>query len=99
MTPKSSLKKSVATNATKVADTPKTGLVLTMRNYKMMLAGFAVIVVGFVLMSGGKSPSPDVFNGDVLYGFRRITLATIVVLLGFFFEFYAIMSRPKPKTI
>ncbi|MDR3329528.1 MAG: DUF3098 domain-containing protein [Prevotellaceae bacterium] len=65
-------------------------------NYKLMLVGFAIIVVGFVLMSGGKSPNPGEFNGAEIYSFRRITLAPLVVVLGFVFEIYAIMKRPKP---
>ncbi|GHT16456.1 hypothetical protein AGMMS4956_18980 [Bacteroidia bacterium] len=74
-----------------------TGFALNFRNYKLMLIGFAIIVIGFVLMSGGKSAEPDVFNGEALYGFRRTTLATVVVLLGFVFEMYAIMTRPKKQ--
>ncbi|MDR0711382.1 MAG: DUF3098 domain-containing protein [Prevotellaceae bacterium] len=65
-----------------------------MQNYKLMLVGFAIIVVGFMLMSGGKSPDPKVFNAEELYSFRRITLAPIVVMFGFAFEIYAIMKRP-----
>jgi hypothetical protein len=74
------------------------GFALGLQNYKLMLAGFAIIVVGFVLMSGGKSPDPQVFNAEELYSFRRITLAPIVVILGFAFEIYAIMKRPA-KTV
>jgi len=65
-------------------------------NYKLMLIGFAVIVLGFVLMVGGASPSPDEFNYG-MFSFRRITLAPILVLAGFAFEVYAIMYRPKKK--
>ncbi|MDR3188618.1 MAG: DUF3098 domain-containing protein [Prevotellaceae bacterium] len=74
------------------------GLALRLQNYKLMLIGFAIIVVGFALMSGGKSPDPSVFNADELYSFRRITLAPIVVIFGFAFEIYAIMKRPKAKS-
>ncbi len=65
------------------------------QNYKLMLIGFGIIVLGFILMSGGKSADPTVFNGEELYSFRRITLAPIVVVFGFAFEIYAIMKRPK----
>jgi hypothetical protein len=71
------------------------GFALGPHNYKLMLAGFAIIVIGFALMSGGKSPDPNVFNAEALYSFRRITLAPIVVIFGFAFEIYAIMKRPK----
>ena len=63
-------------------------------NYRLMAIGFAIIVLGFILMLGGKSDSPDVFNEGV-FSFRRVTLAPMVVLAGFVFEIYAIMKRPK----
>ena len=59
-----------------------------------MLIGFAVIVLGFILMSGGGSDDPNVFNED-MFSFRRITLAPLLVLGGFAFEIYAIMKKPK----
>ncbi len=63
-------------------------------NYRLMAIGFAIIVIGFILMIGGKADSPDVFSEDI-FSFRRITLAPMVVLAGFIFEIYAIMKRPK----
>lgn len=69
---------------------------LTTYNYKLMLMGFAVIVLGFVLMTGGGSDDPEVFNTD-MFSFRRITLAPILVLGGFAFEIYAIMARKKEE--
>lgn len=73
----------------------KDGFALTMENYKLMLIGFAVIVVGFILMTGGGTTDPNVFNADEIFSFRRVTLAPIVVVAGFIFEIYAIMKRPK----
>ena len=67
-------------------------MALGVRNYKLMLVGFVVIVLGFLLMVGGGSDDPAVFNYD-MFNFRRITLAPIVVLGGFAFEIYAIMTR------
>jgi hypothetical protein len=64
-------------------------------NYMWMIGGVALIFIGFMLMSGGKSPDPHAFNYDEIYSFRRITLAPIVVLLGFAVEVYAIMKKPK----
>ncbi|MDR0509879.1 MAG: DUF3098 domain-containing protein [Rikenellaceae bacterium] len=63
-------------------------------NYKLMLVGFAVIVLGFVLMIGGGSKSPDEFN-EAMFSFRRITLAPILVIGGFVFEIYAIMKKSR----
>jgi len=72
----------------------KSNFALGKENYKLLAIGFAIIVIGFLLMIGGKSDSPDVFNEEI-FSFRRITLAPMVVLAGFIFEIYAIMKRPK----
>lgn len=63
-------------------------------NYMWMLGGVALILIGFMLMSGGKSPNPHEFHYEEIYSFRRITLAPIVILLGFAIEVYAIMKKP-----
>ena len=62
-------------------------------NYTWMLIGAACIVIGMLLMSGGKSPNPDVFNANEVYSFRRITLAPIVIIIGFVIEIYAIFKN------
>lgn len=67
-------------------------------NYMWMIGGVVLILIGFVLMAGGKSPDPHKFNYDEIYSFRRITLAPIVILLGFVVEVYAIMKKPKEST-
>ncbi len=64
-------------------------------NYMWMIGGVALILIGFMLMSGGKSANPHEFHYDEIYSFRRITLAPIVVLLGFVTEVFAIMKKPK----
>lgn len=69
-------------------------LVFTKENYKLLIIGAVIILVGFLLMVGGKAESPDQFNPEV-FSFRRITLAPLVVLFGFAFEIYAIMKKPK----
>ncbi len=71
-----------------------TGFALGKENYKLMAIGFAIIVIGFILMAGGGSDDPNVFNHDI-FSFRRITLAPIILLFGFAFEIYAIMKKPK----
>jgi hypothetical protein len=65
------------------------------QNMILMFVGVLIICLGFILMSGGKSPDPHKFNYDEIYSFRRITLAPIVVLIGFVIEGVAIMWRPK----
>lgn len=64
-------------------------------NYIIMLAGIVVILIGFALMGGGGTNDPNVFPKEELYSFRRITLAPIVVMLGFGIEIFAILKRPK----
>ncbi len=66
-------------------------------NYMWMIGGVALIFIGFMLMSGGKSPNPHEFNYSEIYSVRRITIAPIVVLLGFIVEVYAIMKKPKEQ--
>jgi len=63
-------------------------------NLKLMGIGVLIIVFGFILMTGGKSPDPNIFNWEI-FSFRRVTLSTIVVMCGFIFEVYAIMKIPK----
>ena len=65
---------------------------LTRRNYILLAAGFAVIVLGFVLMAGGGSDSPDEID-YAMFSWRRITLAPILVIGGFVVEIYAILKR------
>jgi hypothetical protein len=67
---------------------------LSRKNYILMLAGLGIIIIGFVLMTGGGSDDPEVFNYD-MFSWRRTTLAPIVVVAGFVFEVFAIMHRPK----
>ncbi|MES2881299.1 MAG: DUF3098 domain-containing protein [Bacteroidota bacterium] len=64
-------------------------------NYNLMLLGAAVMIIGFLLMAGGRSEDPNVFNADEVYGFRRITIAPIVILAGLVIEIVAIFRKPK----
>jgi len=63
-------------------------------NYKFLLFGIAVIALGFILMSGGGSDDPNVFNEEI-FNFRRIRLAPTTVLIGFGITIYAILKNPK----
>lgn len=64
------------------------------KNYQMMLIGIAVIALGFILMSGGGSDDPNVFNPEI-YSWRRIRLAPTLVIIGLGIEIYAILVNPK----
>lgn len=65
---------------------------LTIRNYVLIIAGFVVILIGMVLMTGGGSDDPNVFNYD-MFSWRRITLAPILIVGGFAFEIYALLKK------
>jgi len=69
---------------------------LQRENYILLIIGFIIIMTGFLLMLGGKSDDPNVFN-EKIFSFRRITLAPIIVLFGFVFEIWAIMKKPKEE--
>lgn len=75
-------------------ETPNTNpdMALGMKNYVLMLIGVGVIILGFLLLSGGGSDDPAVFNYDI-FSVRRIVIAPLVLLLGFAFEFYAILKK------
>ena len=63
-------------------------------NYMWMIGGVVLIFIGFLLMVGGKSPDPHEFHYNEIYSARRITIAPIIILLGFAAEIYAIMKKP-----
>ena len=63
-------------------------------NYKILLIGIGVIILGFILMSGGGSDNPKVFS-EAIFNFRRIRLAPTTVLVGFGITIYAILKNPK----
>ena len=66
------------------------------KNYLWMFIGLILISLGFILMSGGGSDDPNVFNPEI-YNFRRIRLAPTLVLVGLAIEVYAILLNPNPK--
>ena len=68
-------------------------LVFGKNNFKFILAGVALIGLGLVLMSGGSMPSPDVWDESLIYSFRRITLAPILIILGLVVNVYAIFVK------
>jgi fumarate reductase subunit D len=80
--------------ATKNENKEKLNFALGRENYKLLAIGFVIIIIGFLLMLGGKSKNPNEFSNNI-FSFRRITLAPIVVLAGFIFEIWAIMKKPK----
>ena len=72
----------------------KKEFIFSKKNYRLMIIGLGVIVLGFILMIGGGSKDPDVFNPDI-FNFRRIRLAPALVLIGFGIEIFAILLSFK----
>ena len=65
----------------------------TRTNYRLMLIGLGILVVGYTLMSGGGSGDPNVFNAEEIFSARRITVAPIVCVVGYLFVAYAILKK------
>jgi hypothetical protein len=75
---------------------PKREFIFQKRNYLFMFIGLACMALGFILMGGGGSDDPNVFNPEI-YNFRRIRVAPTLVLLGLGIEVYAILLNPHKK--
>lgn len=65
-------------------------------NYKILIIGIVLIALGFILMSGGGSDDPNVFNEEI-FNFRRIRLAPTIVLAGFGVVIYSIFKKDTKK--
>jgi len=64
------------------------------KNYKLLFISIIILLIGFFLMSGGGSNDPTKFNTEI-YNFRRIRLAPTLVIIGFLFSIFSILSRNK----
>ncbi|HEY0299438.1 MAG TPA: DUF3098 domain-containing protein [Arachidicoccus sp.] len=73
------------------------GLTFSKDNFKWMFIGAIVIALGMVLLSGGENKDPNVFDQNLVYSFRRITIAPIVILIGFGIEIFAILKKSSGK--
>ena len=80
-----------------MSENQKNELAFGKENYRMFIIAVVVVIVGYLLMVGGGSEDPNVFNKDELFSFRRITLAPIVVLIGLGVGIYAIVKKPKDQ--
>lgn len=72
----------------------KNNFLFNKTNYIILLAGIFIIALGFILMAGGKSYDPNIFNEEV-FSFRRIRLAPTVIFIGFGVCVYSIFYTPK----
>jgi hypothetical protein len=73
------------------------GFPFTRENYKWMIIGSVITIIGFFLMSGGGTDDPTQFAGDTLFSPLRLTIAPIVILGGMGVVLYSIVKRPKPE--
>jgi len=64
-------------------------------SYRLLIIGIIAILLGFILMVGGASNDPNVFDKEALFSHVRITLAPFLVLSGYVVVIYAIMKKPK----
>ncbi len=71
----------------------KSKMVLGRKNYNFIILGCLVVLLGFILMSGGGSEDPNVFNEEELFSFRRITLAPFLVISGYGLVLFGIMKK------
>ena len=72
----------------------KKNFLFNKNRYRILIVSLLVIGIGFILMSGGASDDPNVFN-DEIYNFRRIRLAPLIVIIGFTLCIFTILKKPK----
>lgn len=75
----------------------KNGFVFGKQNYSILIVGVVLVVLGYILMIGGGSDDPNQFHADEIFSTRRITVAPIVILLGFIVVLFAIMKKSKTE--
>ena len=77
------------------SNTPKQVSFLFHReNYIILFVGIAILIIGYLLMSGGQQ-QPNEYKTEEIYSFRRITLAPIVVIVGYLVVLYSLLKKPK----
>lgn len=70
------------------------GFAIPKKNVLYIIAGFAIMLLGYALMAGGGSDDPNVFNEE-MFSFRRVVLAPVVIIIGMIVEIWAIMYVKK----
>jgi len=67
------------------------------KNLLYVIIGMALMIIGYILMTGGGTTDPNIFPEKEMFSFRRIVLAPVLILFGFGVEIFAIMHTPKQK--
>lgn len=83
-------------NNSKYIDTKKDQMPIGKNGLKLMLIGIAIMLLGFILLSGGGVSDPQVFNYD-MFNFRRMVLAPIVLVAGIVVIVVSIIRKPKDE--
>lgn len=76
-------------------ETRKPGFAFGKENYRILIIGVVIVVIGYLLMIGGGSEDPNKFDATEIFSFRRITLSPIVILTGFVVVLLGIMKKAK----
>ena len=76
-------------------ETRKPGFAFGKENYRILIIGVVIVVIGYLLMIGGGSDDPTKFDASEIFSFRRITLSPIVILTGFVVVLFGIMKKAK----
>lgn len=76
-------------------DVKKTGFAFGKENYRILIAGVLIVVLGYLLMIGGGSDDPNQFHAEEIFSTRRITIAPITILVGFVVVLLGIMKKSK----
>lgn len=90
---KSKFQKGRPAKNTDATQTSSGDMLFKKQNYKWMFAGIGLILLGFLLMSGGHMPDANTWDPDIIYSFRRITLAPLIILTGLAFQIVAIFKK------
>ena len=72
---------------------PVAPVLFSRENYKWMIIGIVITILGFILMTGGKNQNPDMFDYKVVYSTMRITIAPILIVCGLVVEIFAIFKK------
>ncbi len=86
-------KKAVSTRSKQGTTKALPPLLMGKANYQLIALGAILVALGLALMSGGKMPSPDVWDDSIIYSFRRTVLAPIVIIVGLVVEIFAIFKK------
>ena len=73
----------------------KTGFAFGKENYRILIIGVVIVIIGYLLMIGGGSDDPNQFNANEIFSTRRIIISRIVILTGFVVVLFGIMKKSK----